>query len=137
MIHVNGARTCPWLAVMLWSRSRSPSAFFRTMTARMYCTSSLLFARGFFFVTQSASTKYCVAWTHVQSRAWSQKTEMGMGQTLVPRRYPKIGVNGWLPSGELTFCHGKSPFSMGKSTISMAIYTIAMLVHQRVFHHSW
>ena len=27
-----------------------------------------------------------------------------------------------LPSGELTFCHGKSPFLMGKSTISMAIY---------------
>ena len=28
----------------------------------------------------------------------------------------------WLPSGELTFCHGKSPFLMGKSTISMAIF---------------
>ena len=27
-----------------------------------------------------------------------------------------------LPSGELTFCHGKSPFLMGKSTISMAIF---------------
>ena len=26
-----------------------------------------------------------------------------------------------IPSGELTFCHGKSPFLMGKSTISMAI----------------
>ena len=26
------------------------------------------------------------------------------------------------PSGELTFCHGKSPFLMGKSTISMAIF---------------
>ena len=35
-----------------------------------------------------------------------------------------------IPSGELTFCYGKSPFLMGKSTISMAIYTIAMLVHQ-------
>ena len=30
-----------------------------------------------------------------------------------------------VPSGELTFCNGKSPFFMGKSTISMAIYTIA------------
>ena len=27
-----------------------------------------------------------------------------------------------IPSGELTFCHGKSPFLMGKSTISMAIF---------------
>ena len=28
----------------------------------------------------------------------------------------------WVPSGELTFCNGKSPFLMGKSTISMAIF---------------
>ena len=28
----------------------------------------------------------------------------------------------WVPSGELTFCHGKSPFLMGQSTISMAIF---------------
>ena len=37
----------------------------------------------------------------------------------------KVGVfetTWWLPSGELTFCHGKSPFLMGKSTISMAIF---------------
>ena len=27
-----------------------------------------------------------------------------------------------IPSGELTFCHAKSPFLMGKSTISMAIF---------------
>ena len=27
-----------------------------------------------------------------------------------------------LPSGELTFCYGKSPFFMGKSTISMAMF---------------
>ena len=27
-----------------------------------------------------------------------------------------------LPSGELTFCNGKSPFFMGKSTISMVIF---------------
>ena len=37
-----------------------------------------------------------------------------------------------VPSGELTFCHGKSPFLMGKSTISMAIFHGKMLVHQRV-----
>ena len=37
-----------------------------------------------------------------------------------------------VPSGELTFCHGKSPFLMGKSTISMAIFNGKMLVHQRV-----
>ena len=27
-----------------------------------------------------------------------------------------------VPSGELTFCHGKSPFLMGKSTISMTMF---------------
>ena len=37
-----------------------------------------------------------------------------------------------IPSGELTFCHGKSPFLMGKSTISMAIFHCKLLVHQRV-----
>ena len=48
-----------------------------------------------------------------------------------------------LPSGELTFCHGKSPFFMGKSTMSMAIFNSFLYVHQRVqpftmfggFHH--
>ena len=41
---------------------------------------------------------------------------------------PKMGgilgrcVQFVLPSGELTFCYGKSPFLMGKSTISMAIF---------------
>ena len=37
-----------------------------------------------------------------------------------------------LPSGELTFCNGKSPFLMGKSTISMAIFNCFLYVHQRV-----
>ena len=37
-----------------------------------------------------------------------------------------------LPSGELTFCHGKSPCWMGQSTISMAIFNCKLLVHQRV-----
>ena len=37
-----------------------------------------------------------------------------------------------IPSGELTFCHGKLPFLMGKSTISMAIFNCKLLVHQRV-----
>ena len=32
------------------------------------------------------------------------------------------GMINALPSGELTFCYGKSPFFMGKSTISMAIF---------------
>ena len=57
-------------------------------------------------------------------------------------QYPfsvQFGVIGkyWmvLPSGELTFCHGKSQFLMGKSTISTGPFSIAMLVHQRV-HHS-
>ena len=38
----------------------------------------------------------------------------------------------WLPSGKLTFCHGKTPFLMGKSTISMAIFNSFLYVHQRV-----
>ena len=33
-----------------------------------------------------------------------------------------VGPTSYLPSGELTFCNGKSPFLMGKSTISMAIF---------------
>ena len=37
-----------------------------------------------------------------------------------------------LPSGELTFCHGKSPFLIGKPSINGS-FSIAMLVHQRVF----
>ena len=37
-----------------------------------------------------------------------------------------------VPSGELTFCHGKSPFLMGKSTISMVIFNSFLYVHQRV-----
>ena len=41
-----------------------------------------------------------------------------------------------LPSGELTFCYGKSPFLMGKSTISTGPFSIAMLVHQMVIW-SW
>ena len=40
----------------------------------------------------------------------------------------------YLPSGELTFCHGKSQFFMGKSTISMAIFHCFLYVHQRVIH---
>ena len=42
----------------------------------------------------------------------------------------------WIPSGELTFCHGKSPFLMGKSTIN-GPFSIAMLVHQRVTYWSF
>ena len=43
----------------------------------------------------------------------------------------------WIPSGELTFCHGKSPFLMGKSwNIHYKWpFSIAMLVHQRVLNH--
>ena len=35
-----------------------------------------------------------------------------------------------LPSGELTFGHGKSQFLMGKSTISMAMFHCFLYVHQ-------
>ena len=35
---------------------------------------------------------------------------------------PNMAFTNDLPSGELTFCHGKSPFFMGNSTISMAIF---------------
>ena len=43
-----------------------------------------------------------------------------------PKQHWKHCLSKWLehtvPSGELTFCHGKSPFLMGKSTISMAMF---------------
>ena len=38
-----------------------------------------------------------------------------------------------IPSGKLTFCHGKSPCSMGKSTISMAMFNSYLYVYQRVY----
>ena len=41
-------------------------------------------------------------------------------------------TNRGLPSGELTFCYGKSPFLLGKSTISMAMFNSKLLVYQRV-----
>ena len=57
--------------------------------------------------------------------------------------HPRIGIlKMWLydaicipiiPSGELTFCHGKSPFFMGKSTISMAIFHCYVSSPGRVF----
>ena len=50
-----------------------------------------------------------------------------MGQTLL---HSHIFTWSHVPSGELTFCHGKSPFLMGKSTISMAIVHCFLLVHQ-------
>ena len=39
-------------------------------------------------------------------------------------RFPDVffDLSVHLPSGELTFCHGKSQVLMGKSTISMAIF---------------
>ena len=41
---------------------------------------------------------------------------------LAPQMQTLPKSNGILPSGELTFCNGKSPFLMGTSTISMAIF---------------
>ena len=54
---------------------------------------------------------------HVENRSWwTQWTQsfMKTGSLCI------LSIE--LPSGELTFCHGKSPFSMGKPTISMAIF---------------
>ena len=48
-----------------------------------------------------------------------------------------VGLSGkseiWLPSGELTFCNGKSPFFYGNIHYKWP-FSIAMLVHQRVPH---
>ena len=44
----------------------------------------------------------------------------------------QIGDFPHLPSGNLTFCYGKSPFLMGKLTISMAIFNSKPLNYQRV-----
>ena len=42
-------------------------------------------------------------------------------------------------SGELTFCHGKSPFFMGKSTISMAMFNSYVIspegIHGKFMEH--
>ena len=48
-------------------------------------------------------------------------------------------TGGYIPSGELTFCHGKSPCFMGKSTISMAIFHCYVsspkgILHWGMFH---
>ena len=43
-----------------------------------------------------------------------------------------------IPSGELTFCHGKSPFCSWENPLFLWPFSIAMLVHQRVtiiFNH--
>ena len=48
------------------------------------------------------------------------------------KKWQSIEVHLLVSSGELTFCHGKSPFFMGKSTISMAIFNCFLYVHQRV-----
>ena len=42
-----------------------------------------------------------------------------------------------IPSGNLTFCHGKSPCFMGKSTISMAIFHCYVSSPEGTGHHSW
>ena len=49
-----------------------------------------------------------------------------------PSSQPIQSDSSQIPSGELTFCYGKSPFLMGKSTISIAIFHGKMLVHQRI-----
>ena len=43
----------------------------------------------------------------------------------------------WIPSGELTFCHGKSPFLMGKSTISMAIFNCYVSSPEGMWMGGW
>ena len=43
-------------------------------------------------------------------------------------------VKKWLPSGELTFCNGKSPFYSWENPLFLWPFSIAMLVHQRVEH---
>ena len=60
--------------------------------------------------------------TDKEQDGWSAKERSG-----------EDGEPVFLPSGELTFCHGKSPCFMGKSTISMAIFHGKMLVHQRAY----
>ena len=42
-----------------------------------------------------------------------------------------------IPSGELTFCYGKSPFFMGKSTISTGPFSIAFCMFTRGYPKYW
>ena len=47
---------------------------------------------------------------------------LSLNHVIITQNNPTIIHGIVLPSGELTFCYGKSPFLMGKSTISMAIF---------------
>ena len=50
---------------------------------------------------------------------WAHRsTRKPLGDELKNSRTWGIYDDLWIPSGELTFCHGKSPFVMGKSTIN-------------------
>ena len=62
---------------------------------------------------------------HVEPGGWSH-VERNRMEPMFPSDLAST-----VPSGELTFCHGKSPFLMGKSTIN-GPFSIAVLVHQRV-----
>ena len=48
----------------------------------------------------------------------------------------RVGGEDWriIPSGELTFCNGKSPFLM-ENPLFLWPFSIAMLVHQRVYNY--
>ena len=66
-------------------------------------------------------------WTLLhQENLWLKRVEstIELNKTmLIPPKWPTredddSSVGSGVPSGELTFCHGKSPFLMGKSTIN-------------------
>ena len=70
---------------------------------------------------------------HSASRSWQFLTFLDLHCWMALELWNGFGMAlEWLPSGELTFCHGKSPFLMGKSTISMAIFHSFLYVHRRV-----
>ena len=57
---------------------------------------------------------------NIQRSIWWISLQLG-GGAKVSRSSSSIAFRTpahWLPPGELTFCHGKSPFLMGKSTIN-------------------
>jgi hypothetical protein len=68
----------------------------------------------------------------------------GSSRQMFDRRFPHFPSTVWpkifghrlgsVPSGNFTFCYGRSPFLMGKLTISMVIFHSFLYVYQRVIH---
>ena len=83
-----------------------------------------------------SSSWRCFCATTAKRESWRPAVRLGaMPRRRKRRRWDGPWSSHWgysqLPSGERTFCHGKSPFLIGKPSIN-GPFSMAMLVHQRV-----